>query len=442
MLRVWWFNEFSPSDQIIFDNILDIVENNYKQFGYSHISTPAVERNDVLLAKSWEDASKQIFWLYWLAQWVEDKKDFSLHFDLTVPFARYVIDWWNELVFPFKRYQIQPVWRWERQQRWRFKEFYQSDIDTIWNMKWASENLEQYLYYDAETIFVLYKTLIELKNYIWVDDDIIMNINNRKILWPFIDYIIWDDKNIKHDLFNMIDRFYKISIDEFKKWVSDLWLKDDKINKLLEFLSLDISYDNLLSLIWYIPDQKFDDWIKEFYDIIDHIEKLSKNFNIKINYKINFLIVRWLDYYTWIVFETFFKSDRSLWSICSWWRYEWLTTYIEPKSNYSWVWWSIWIDRFMVMYQEKNKWVKNTLSEYMFVNFSETYEDILNLAWRYVSEWKNIDIYPSPSKLKKQFEYADKKWIKYVVILWEWEKEKWVYKIKDMSNWEEETIKI
>lgn len=438
VLRVWWFNEFSPGDQIIFDNILTIIERNYKQFGYTHISTPAVERNDVLTAKSWEDASKQIFGLYGLAQWIEDTKDYSLHFDLTVPFARYVLDWQQMLAFPFKRYQIQPVWRGERQQRWRFKEFIQTDIDTIW--RW--DDSSSYLYYDAETVFALYKTLDEIKKYVWIDDEIQINISNRKILWPFVDYIIWENKEIKHWVFTMIDKFYKISQDDLKKWLSDLWLTQDKVEILFNFVIKDVSYENLLSLVWFIPSEDFDNWIKEFYEVVDNIEKLSKWFWIKVNYKINFLIVRWLDYYTWTVFETFFVNDRSLWSICSGWRYEWLTTHLDKKTNFSGVWWSIWADRFMVKYQEKNNQWKNTIADYLFVNFEETFSKTLELAGKFVNEWKNIEVYPTSAKLKKQFEFADKKWIKFVVILWQWELESWIYKIKNMETGLEEEFKL
>ncbi len=116
MFRPSWFPEYSPSEQLVFDAVKEIIEKNYAQYWFAHIQTPAVEANKVLLSKNGEDAGKQIFGLYGLAQWTEDTKDYALHFDLTVPFARYVLDWENEITFPFKRYQIQPVWRGERSQ--------------------------------------------------------------------------------------------------------------------------------------------------------------------------------------------------------------------------------------------------------------------------------------------------------------------------------------
>lgn len=454
MLRVGWFNEFSPWDQIIFDTILEITQKNYKQFWYTHISTPAVERNDVLLAKSWEDASKQIFWLYGLAQWSEDTKDYSLHYDLTVPFARYVLDWQAQLTFPFKRYQIQPVWRGERQQRWRFKEFYQADIDVIW--KWDDTNT--YLYYDAETIFVLYKTLLDIKNTLWINENIIVNISNRKILGPLVDYISdnvdikqvdsvieWEPVKtktyIRDQIFSLVDRYYKIWQDQFRAGLVKLLEDENYVNLLMNFLLKELTIDNLLTLKWYIPSQEFDSWIDELYQVLSYLDHLWKWLGIDhLYYQINFFIVRWLDYYTGTVFETYFQKNTSLGSICSWWRYEGLTTHIDPKTNYSWVGGSIWVDRLLSILETTNP--KSTIADYMFMNFDETKSQIFELAWKYIAQWNNIEIYPSNDKFKKQLQYADKKGIRYVIILWESESQTWIYKLKDLQTGEEKEFKL
>lgn len=440
MLRAWWFNEFSPWEQIIFDRIIEICKNNYKQFWYTHISTPAVEQNEILTAKSWEDASKQIFWLYWLAQWVSDIKPYSLRFDLTIPFARYILDRRNDITFPFKRFQIQPVWRWERQQRGRYKEFIQSDIDVIWDRTdWKS-----YLYYDAEVVFMLYKTLSEIINYIWMDEPFQININNRKILVWLIHGLIGYDDTLKRNIFNLIDKYYKIWDAKFKDWLDWLWVELWVANKIFEFVTMNINIWNLKSLIWFVDNDEFNEWIIELYWVLSDIEKFSSANKLKVNYNINFAIVRWLDYYTGTVFESMFINDFWLWSICSGWRYDNLTSYIDQKTSFGWVWWSIWIDRLMVMIQEKyaDKFYKKTISDYIFINFEDSYDDILKLAGKFISEWKNIEIYPFADKLKKQFAYIDKKWIRYAVILWKWEKESWIYKIKDMGNWQEQTSKL
>ena len=123
MYRVWGFVDYCPDKQVFFDKILNIVEKVYSSFSYLKIYTPAVEKNSVLTSKWWDEVLGQIFWLYWLKQGCNDLKKYSLRFDLTIPFARYVLDWKDKIQFPFKRYQIQPVWRWERSQKWRYKEF-------------------------------------------------------------------------------------------------------------------------------------------------------------------------------------------------------------------------------------------------------------------------------------------------------------------------------
>ena len=187
VLRPGWFPEYSPAEQLVFDEVKQIIQANYSQYGFAHIETPAVEANSVLLAKNGEDAGKQIFWLYGLAQGNEDTKDYALHFDLTIPFARYVLDWENELTFPFKRYQIQPVRRGERSQRGRFKEFWQSDIDVIWSDEWwvMSDGKWKNLYYDAEMLVVMAKTLYEIVAKFLANKPFTLHINNRYLLAGF-----------------------------------------------------------------------------------------------------------------------------------------------------------------------------------------------------------------------------------------------------------------
>ena len=149
MYRPGGFMEYSPSDQRKFDKIIRIIKDVFEQHNFQHIWTPAVEPVDIL-KKWWDIIDKQVYGLFGLAQWVEDVKDYALHFDLTVPLARYVLDHRNELVFPFRRYQMQPVWRWERTKRGRYKEFWQFDVDAIW----PSES-NTGMWYDIETIYVL-----------------------------------------------------------------------------------------------------------------------------------------------------------------------------------------------------------------------------------------------------------------------------------------------
>jgi len=163
-----------------------------------------VEANTVLLSKNGEETGKQIFGLYGLAQGAEDLKDYSLHFDLTVPFARYVLDRESELTLPFKRYQIQPVRRGERAQKGRFREFFQCDLDVIWR----KDSGKSYLFYDAEVIFNSLLTLQDILEQMEIDDTVVMHISNRKLLAGFLLSVVSQDQ--LPSVSSLIDKFHKI----------------------------------------------------------------------------------------------------------------------------------------------------------------------------------------------------------------------------------------
>lgn len=420
MFRPWGFPEYSPSEQAVFDNVKNIIEKHYKSFWYSHIYTPAVEANKVLLAKSWDETSKQIFWLYGLAQWWEDLKDYSLHFDLTIPFSRYILDHEWEITFPFKRYQIQPVRRGERAQRGRFREFRQCDIDTVRR----DETKDSMIFYDAETLIVIANALDEIRLNHFPKKSIVIHYNNRKL----INGLLEDYKN-KDEIFWLFDKYYKIWEEKFEEELKNLTQGEDP-NRILEFLKDPKKHLN---------NSTSEEWIKELLELEDCLEKLNVG-----KYKIIFdpFITRWLDYYTGSVYETFFEDDMALGSISSGWRYDWLTKYIDTKRNFSGVGWSIWISRIMALIFEIWEWINQFTTDYMCINFSETFWDISRIASKLRNEWNNVEIYPVADKLGKQFGYADKKWISNVVILWEWEKEKWIYKIKNMESWLETEVKL
>ncbi len=439
MLKPGWFLEYTPEEQLIYKELVDNIEYIFSKSSYINIQTPAVESNNVLLAKWWEEASKQIFWLYWLAQWIEDPKSYSLHFDHTIPFARYVIDYYNELSFPFKKYQIWKVRRWERQQKWRFKEFTQADIDVIWNQ----EKFDNIFHYDSEIVVVLYTALLKIKKKLWLNVDFIININNKKIISSFLDAISKDD-NQKNNLAILIDKYEKITKDEFYKESNALWLSYDDIEKLLSLISSDFDISELDSISDIVSSDEYTAWINELKITISQILAISESIWIDMNYKINLWIIRGLDYYTWMVFETFVSWYEGFWSVCSWGRYDWLTKFLDPKKDCSWVGWSIWVDRLLSLILDK--WLVNKefslWPDYFFINFDDTYTDILSILSVFYKKWYKIEIYPFEDKFKKQLQLANKKWAKNVVIFWEKEKQDWVIIIKNMETWEEEKLSI
>lgn len=431
MLRPGWFPEYNPAEQLVFDQVKVIIEQLYEQHGYTHIQTPAVEANSVLLSKNGEDAGKQIFWLYGLAQGAEDSKDYSLHFDLTVPFARYVLDRENELTFPFKRFQVQPVRRGERSQRGRFKELWQADVDVIWQ-EWEKSVIGKNLYYDAEMMIVIAKTLHQIIEKFISGKKFTLHINNRYLLAGVMEQFPEEKRPL---IYSLLDKYYKISNEQFIKEVEELLGKESK--KILDFVTCKL--EDLTS--YKLENENFKRGVAELQEVFWYIKALNPDNTYKLVF--DPYIIRGLDYYTGTVYESFFDDDMALGSISSGWRYENLTGYINPKkSQYSWVGGSIWLSRIVFLILEKSKPELLTKTEYLFVNFKETINEIAWLMNKFLAKWKVCEIYPSPDKLGKQFGYADKKGIPLVIILGEGEKAEWIYKIKDMVAGTETTHKI
>lgn len=441
MLRPWGFQEYSPWQQIIFDQVKNIIEKNYQSFGYSHIHTPAVEKNSVLTSKWWDETSKQIFGLYGLAQWTSDAKKYSLHFDLTVPFARYTLDWAGQISFPFKRSQIQPVWRWERQQKGRYKEFWQADIDVIWEEGRGNDKVDsrKYIYYDAEVIFTLGNTIKEILDYLKVNGKISIKINNRKLTWWLISTLFPNNSDISTKIFELLDKYYKIPNNEFYSKLEEIIGDNENYTKVETFIKSSLNELTENEELGEI----YNEGVREIKSVIETIKQLDIENSVNVEY--DPFIVRGLDYYTGTVFETFWDEKSDWGSVCSGWRYDNLTKSLSSgKANYSWVGGSIGLSRIVSLIIEN--WMietnQKTISEYMFLNFSSTKKEILALAQKYRKNGKNIEIFPYEAKFAKQMKYAEKKWIKYVVILWEKELENKIYTVKNIINGDKKELKI
>ena len=228
------FMELYPQEQLVFDKIKNTIIDTYKSYGFYPLDTPIIEYSDVLLAKAGGETEKQIY------RFNKGDNDLSLRFDLTVPLAKYVSMRSNELVFPFKRYQVGKVFRGERPQKGRFREFYQCDIDVI------GEN-ELSLKYDSEMINVIYDIFSKLDI-----GSFTIKINNRKILNGFFKYLNLDNKVT--DILRIIDKTDKIGIDNVKEELSKLDISYDKINEIISFMK-DISFNNPLFDIYYMKKE-------------------------------------------------------------------------------------------------------------------------------------------------------------------------------------------
>lgn len=424
-----WFGELTPNKQKIQNEMKDIIVRNYETFWYVNIETPAVELNEVLTSKWWEEVSKQIFWLYGLKQWWGDLKQYSLHFDLTVPFARYVVDNEAVLKFPFKRYQIQKVWRWERQQRGRFKEFIQADIDLVW--------AKLPLNYDSEVILTLYRSLEEIFEFLRIWKQVEIHLNNKKFIeWICSMYgIAWEDK-IK--FFWLLDGYYKATPEEFLEKLKNLvWDDFTEINKIINTKIEDLDETNIF----------LNEWINELKTVYKSLKEKW------VNILFDPYITRWLDYYTWTVFETFISNYDNFWSICSWWRYDNLVWAIRKvangwrettQNNYEWVWGSIWLSRLFWGLDETwmiNKQIPLTKAIIFNTNWS-------NLAYRervweiLRTKWISTDIYYVDDKLNKQFSYAESKNIIFWVFAWNEEQAKNEVIVRNLYSREQESVQV
>lgn len=408
MYRPWWFPEYNPWEQRIFDTIVSILTKNFEKRNYQHIMTPAVEPVDIL-TRGGDIGDKQVYWLYGLAQGNEDTKDYALHFDLTVPFARYVLDHMNDLVFPFKRYQMQPVRRGERTKRGRYKEFRQFDVDTI-----RRTDTDVGSWYDAESIIVCYQSLQEIFATMNVKKNVVVKLSNIWVTKRYLTSLgILDDKQLS--VCKLLDDYFKIWHQTFVEKASAF--ADATALQKIETLLQTHDYSVLSSVEWF--------------EFLDQTIKALKQYNVNVQYDI--AIIRWHNYYTWTVVEFFLEDDMEIWAIAWWWAYNWLTDFINPKHSFSGVGCSI-SSRIMEVILSLWWWLKSATESYMFINFPDTLHETVGLMQRFHTAWKNCEIYPTPAKLWKQFEYADKKWIPYCIVFGKDEADKWVFLIKDMKD--------
>lgn len=421
------FPENLPENQILEEKFKDIIKKNYSLSGFTIIDTPIVEKLEILTSK-WGD-DNEIYWIHRINWEISDDSSLWLRFDLTVPLARYVAQYEWELVFPFRRQHISRVYRGERPQKWRFREFYQADVDIIWNWKLS-------LFADVEVISTVYNSLKELD--FW---DFVININNKKFLEGFL-LTLWVEKIV--ETISIIDKKDKLRSDKLKEMFFEIWLKETQIEKINEFISFweGKNPDELLTFYSQFDNELLKTWIKELSYVFDNLLAIwvDKNF-IKINSSIS----RWLNYYTWTVFETFISWAESLWSICSGGRYENLC-WNFTKNSYPWVGWSIWLTRLIAVLRDLWKltiWSK-TVSKVMVLNMWEDFlKNNLEIVKKIRDLWVNTELFLDWSvKIQKQLKYADNKKIPYVVIQWEDEIQKSIIQIKNLLTWEQVEINI
>ena len=405
------FMELMPQDQILFDKMKNTIESVYSSYGFYPLDTPIIELSSVLLAKAGGETEKQIY------RFNKGDNDLSLRFDLTVPLAKYVASRSNELIFPFKRYQIGKVYRGERPQKGRFREFYQCDIDVIGN-----ETLS--ILYDAEIPSIIYDLFKKLNI-----GDFTIRINNRKILTGFFNSLELNSKVT--DILRIIDKIEKIGEDEVKSELSLLDIDSDKVSKIIDFIRISgdafIKIEKLKNL--GITDEVYNEGVNELETVINNIKARGLDSNF---YDVDLTIARGLDYYTGTVYETILKDYPSIGSVCSGGRYENLATYYTDKKLPG-VGISIGLTRLFYQLKEAGviKTTDSSVADITILPMTENYEYV----YKFSNLLKRFGVRVDTAflgKFKQLMRYADKQKTPYVLIIGDDEISKGVAVLKDM----------
>ena len=397
--------ELLPNEQILFDNVKNIIEETFKKRGFLPLDTPVFEKNEILLAKGGGETTKQIFKID------SESKDISLRFDLTVPLARYVAQYFSDLNFPFRRYHIAKVYRGERNQKGRYKEFYQCDIDVIGNGKLDIKN-------DAELPYIIYEIFSKI-----INEKFAINFSNLKIINGLFESLGIDNKA---DMLRIIDKIEKIGFEKVVEELKNTGLSNERLEKIIEFIKISGSNEEIIEKLSSlgISNELFEKGIEELKEVYE----CMKLFGIPEDFiSINLTITRGLDYYTG--------------SVCSGGRYD------DLASNYTsqvlpGVGISIGLTRLFYQLLDKNlfKEIKTNSIDALIIPMENCYDYGIKLLNKFENSGKIIQIYFEDAKMKKKISYADKLNIPYIIIVGEDEKANNTYTVKDLKTGEQTTV--
>lgn len=411
------FMELLPNEQILFEQMKQTIEKTYQRFGFLPLDTPILELSEVLLAKAGGETEKQIY------RFTKGDTDISMRFDLTVPLAKYVAKNYGNLSFPFRRYQIGKVYRGEKTQKGRFREFYQCDIDIIGDGELGIVN-------DAEIPSVIYNLISDLGF-----NDFTICINNRKVLNGLFREVNQEQNAV--DIMRTIDKLAKIGKEKVIEELKEIGVDDQAIERILTFIEIDGTTDEKISKLENlgILNEMFTQGLEELKQVVKYI----RIFGVPdTHFKIDLTIARGLDYYTGTVYETFLNDYKELGSVCSGGRYENLAEYYTDKKLPG-VGISIGLTRLFYKLNELQliKSDKYSMSDILIIPMTEDMTKSIELASDLRKEEINTEVYLNDKKLKAKFKYADKLKIPYVVVIGEDEISSNTVKIKNMETGEE-----
>ena len=416
------FMELLPDEQILFNQMKEKIENTYKRYGFLPLDTPGIELADVLLAKAGGETEKQIY------KFQKGDTDLALRFDLTVPLAKYVAKNYGNLSFPFRRYQIGKVYRGERAQKGRYREFYQCDIDII-----GDEELD--LINDAEIPSIIYTIFKELGF-----ENFTIKINNRKILNGLFESISQKENAV--EILRIIDKIEKIGKEAVKEELEKIGIENNQIKNIIDFIEIEGTSDEKLEKLEKlgIDNETYIKGIEELKTVVKNIRLFGVP---DANFKVDLTIARGLDYYTGTVYETFLNDYREIGSVCSGARYENLAEYYTDKPLPG-VGVSIGLTRLFYKLNELNiiKANKKSIADVLIIPIVEDLEEPIKLATKLRNSGINTEIYLNNKKLKAKFKYANKLKIPYVIVMGQDEIDAKEITLKNMETGEEKRLPI
>ena len=425
--------DFSPAEMMRRQYIFDTIRRVFRAYGFAPLETPSMENLSTLLGKYGDEGDKLLFKILNSGDYAAGLSDEEvrsaskicekgLRYDLTVPFARYVVQHQGELTFPFKRYQIQPVWRADRPQKGRYREFYQCDVDVIGT---RSLLCEVELVEIVERVFKALGIRVALK------------MNNRKILFGIAEAIGHADKMM--DITIAIDKLEKIGLDNVKAELMERGLDREAVDKLQPILELsgdNVQKLNQLKEVLAVSETGMKG-IEEMETVFGYVGRLG----IDLTVELDLSLARGLNYYTGAIFEV--KAlDFAIGSICGGGRYDDLTG-IFGMPNMSGVGISFGADRIYDVMTGLGLFPEevNSSTRVLFVNLgAEEEAAVLPLLRQLRGREIAAEIYPEAGKMKKQMEYANRRGIPYVVIVGSQELEAGVATVKDMRTGEQRQV--
>ncbi|MBD5117893.1 MAG: histidine--tRNA ligase [Clostridiales bacterium] len=416
------FMELLPARQMQFERMAELLRKAYSLYGFTPLDTPIIEASEVLLAKAGGETEKQIY------RFTKGDSDLSLRFDLTVPLAKYVALHYADLSFPFRRFQIGKVYRGERAQRGRFREFYQADIDVIGDGKLDIVN-------EAEIPSVIYHTFtsLGLKRFQ-------IRVNNRKILNGFYQLIHWDHR--AGDIMRVVDKLDKIGAEKVGLMLYDeVGMDQDAVDEVLKFISIKGGNQEVLTALeeYRGQNETFDQGLDELNTVVKYLGSFGVP---EDHFTVDLTIARGLDYYTGTVYETAMLDHPEIGSICSGGRYDNLAEYYTDKQLPG-VGISIGLTRLFYVLEEQgylNDQLNTAPADVLILPMTDDLSPAIALATKLRQAGVRAQLYTEQKKFKQKMTYADRLGVPYILLLGEDEITQGKVSLKDMRSGEQKLL--